>query len=146
MDETWNEQYREDQSGAAGEARGALGNTADQAKRMTERAKEKVFSAGRKAVDTINDRREPAARSLNQAAASLHETADNLPGVRRVSDLAHATADRIQATADYVRDHDVRAVMSDVEGFVRRHPGQSLAAAVVLGFLLGRMFRSNYSA
>ena len=143
MEETWNEQYRREQANASAEGQGAFGEAEQQAKRFTERAKEEVVSAGRKAVDTINEQREPAARSLGQAASALHERADNLPGVKKVSNLAHATADRLQETADYVRDHDVRAVMTDVEGVVRRHPGEALAAAAVVGFLFGRLFRNN---
>jgi hypothetical protein len=44
-----------------------------------------------------------------------------------------------------MQNHDLRAVMTDVENVVRRHPGQSLAAAVIVGFLFGRLFR-GYSA
>ena len=40
-------------------------------------------------------------------ATSLHmTTADNLPGVETVASVAHATADKIEATADYMRNND----------------------------------------
>jgi hypothetical protein len=55
----------------------------------------------------------------------------------------HSTADKIQSASDYLREHDARAMMDDFQGLVRRYPGQSLAAAVVLGFLAGRALRGS---
>ena len=57
--------------------------------------------------------------------------------------MAHTAADKLETTADYVREHDVRDMMGDVEQFVKSHPGQSLIAAAAVGFLVGRAFRSE---
>ena len=54
---------------------------------------------------------------------------------------AHDAADKVEATAQYVRQHDVQDMMADLENLVRRHPGQSLIAAAAVGFLLGRAFK-----
>jgi ElaB/YqjD/DUF883 family membrane-anchored ribosome-binding protein len=49
----------------------------------------------------------------------------------------------MEATARYVREHDVQDMMADLENLVRRHPGQSLIAAATVGFLLGRAFKDT---
>ena len=99
--------------------------------------KDKVAEVGRQAVEKIDAQREPAASTLGNTATSLHEQ------VEKASTVAHATADKLQETADYVRETDVKAMMDDVADLVKRYPGQALAAAAAVGFLVGRLFQSN---
>src|SRR5581483_3452048 len=87
----------------------------DQVSDTANKAKENVQQAGRRAVDKIDEQREPSARALQNAASTLHQKADDLPGGEKVHSIAHAAADRMAATADYVREHDVNAMMGDVE-------------------------------
>ena len=105
--------------------------------------KDKVSDFGRSATQKIDDNRESAASGLEKAASTLHDKADSLPGGDKVSGLAHATADKLTTTADYVRQHNVNSMMSDVESLVKKNPGPSLLAAAVIGFLVGRAFSSN---
>src|SRR5437588_11021758 len=70
------------------------------------KAKEKIEEVGRTVQDKIDDTRVPAADKLQNVASTLHEKADTLPGGETVSGLAHSAADKMQATADYVRQHD----------------------------------------
>ena len=97
--------------------------------------KERVTNLGRTAADRINESRPSAAGALDQTASSLHSGGDRLSGV------AHSAAEKVQATADYVRRTDLKGMAEDVRGLVRRYPGQSLAAAAVLGFLVARSLR-----
>ena len=99
--------------------------------------KDTVAEFRRQAVEKIDAQREPAASTLRKTATSLHDQAEKASGV------AHATADKLQATADYVRETDVKAMMDDVADLVKRYPGQALAAAAAVGFLVGRLFQSN---
>jgi ElaB/YqjD/DUF883 family membrane-anchored ribosome-binding protein len=99
--------------------------------------KDKVAEFGRQAVEKIDAQREPAASTLGKTATALHAQAEN------ASSVAHSTADKLQATADYVRENDVKAMMNDVGDLVKRYPGQALAAAAAVGFLVGRLFQSN---
>ncbi len=105
--------------------------------------KDKVSEFGRKAADTIDQGLGSAASGLDKAAATLHEKAENLPGVDTISGLTHSAADKLSATAGFVREHDVETMMSDVRRMVRNNPGPSLLAVGVIGFLVGRAFRSN---
>jgi ElaB/YqjD/DUF883 family membrane-anchored ribosome-binding protein len=100
-------------------------------------AKEKIADFGRQTIDTIDASRPAAAQALSQTASSLHSGGD------QISNVAHSTADSIQATADYVRNTDLKGMANDVQDLVKRYPGQSLAAAAVLGFLVARGLRSS---
>ena len=90
--------------------------------------KDRVADLGRTAADKINEKREAAASGLERAAATL-------PG-EKVAELA-------QSTAEYVRDHDVNRMMTDVERLVKNSPRPALLIAGVIGFLIGRAFSSN---
>jgi ElaB/YqjD/DUF883 family membrane-anchored ribosome-binding protein len=105
--------------------------------------KEKVSDLGRAAADKIDENRDAAAGGLDKAASALHEKAERLPGGEKVASLAHATAEKLSSTADYVREHDVNRMMADVETLVKNNPGPSLLAAAVIGFLVGRAFSST---
>jgi len=98
---------------------------------------DKASSIGHDAVDAIDARRGTAASGLDSAAAGLHKNADNLPG--NVSQFAHQTADKLSATADYVRDNTMQDAWADLEAYVKTHPTQALLGAAVVGFCAGRM-------
>jgi ElaB/YqjD/DUF883 family membrane-anchored ribosome-binding protein len=115
----------------------------EKAAEAADKASEKAKQLGRSAADKIDDQRAPAAGALDSAASRLHQTAETLPGGQSVSRVAHNTADKLESTADYIRQHDVRDMMGDVEQFVKSHPGQSLIAAAAVGFLVGRAFRNE---
>ena len=116
--------------GAATAARMKLSEKADD-------VKEKVADLGLRAADSIDNSRRSAAGVLDSAASSVHSGAD------KISDAAHSAADKFQATAEYVRRTDLKSMVDDLTGVVKRYPGQSLAAAAVLGFLAGRGLRGN---
>jgi ElaB/YqjD/DUF883 family membrane-anchored ribosome-binding protein len=117
--------------------------TKKQASEAASKAKEKATELGRSAAAKIDQKREPAAGTLDSAAATLHEKSESLPGGETAASMAHTAAGKLEATADYVREHDVKDMMSDVEEFVKSHPGQSLIAAAAVGFLVGRAFRDD---
>jgi ElaB/YqjD/DUF883 family membrane-anchored ribosome-binding protein len=103
--------------------------------------KETVADLGRKAGDKLDEQRVRTASTLDSTASALHEGGDRLAST--ASNAAHATANKMHAAADYLRDHDARAMMEDLEGLVRRYPGQALAAAAVVGFFAGRALRNG---
>ena len=102
--------------------------------------KDKLADLGRTAGNKIDENRDAAATGLQKAASALHDRAEHLPGVDTISNLAHDTANKLTATADYVRDNNVNRMMADVEVLVKKNPGPSLLAAVAIGFLAGRAF------
>jgi ElaB/YqjD/DUF883 family membrane-anchored ribosome-binding protein len=100
-------------------------------------AKEALNELGRKAAGKFEDSRQSTASALERGASSLHSTSDQL------SDFGHTAADRIQSTADYVRQTDLRGMAEDIQDVVKRYPGASLAVAAVLGFIIARSLRSS---
>jgi hypothetical protein len=46
----------------------------------------------------------------------------------------------MEAAADYLRDHDLQDVVTDVRRVVKKHPGATLLIATAAGFLLARAF------
>ena len=95
------------------------------------------------ATQSINAGRVSTATTLSNAAILLEERAENLPGGKKIEDFARGAADKIAQSAEYVRNNDSKAMMADVESFVRSHPGRSLIAAVVVGFFAGRALKGR---
>jgi hypothetical protein len=115
----------------------------DQLSNFGSTAKDKVADLSRTTADKIDGNREAAAGGLAAAASALHEKADMLPGGEKVAGIAHSAADKLSGTADYVREHDVDSMMSDLNRLVKANPGPSLVAAAVIGFLVARAFSSR---
>ena len=100
--------------------------------------KESMSDVARTATQTVDDGRRSAAERLGSAASAVRDRADQLPGGPKVQQFAHATADRLNTTADYVRSHDAKHMLADVKGVVKNNPGPSLIIAAAFGFMLGR--------
>jgi ElaB/YqjD/DUF883 family membrane-anchored ribosome-binding protein len=132
------QQYR---PASSPDTQGGLGGVMD-------RAEDRVKEAGHDAMKAMDSKRNSAADSLDGAANSLHSGADKAAdighkGGEKVSNFAHGAADKLQAGADYVREHDFKDMMQSIEAFVRRNPGQALVAAGVVGFLTARVIRND---
>ena len=108
------------------------------AQRARNAAASMTDAAGNAAAAALAESRSTTADGLDTAASAIHERADNLPGGDTVRTFARATANRLSTSADYVRSHDAKRMMADVETFVKSNPGPALVAAVAFGVLLGR--------
>jgi len=128
-----------DQGNMGGESEGT--GTAARMKQVVQdtasQATGKIAELGRKTVNQIDSTREPIANTLDKSASTLHETGES------AARAAHATADKLQSTARYVRQNDLQAMVGDIKDLAKEYPGPCLAAAVAVGFLLGRMFRGS---
>jgi ElaB/YqjD/DUF883 family membrane-anchored ribosome-binding protein len=94
--------------------------------------KAKAQDVGAKAAQRADQARVGAAAGLETVASTLHEKGD------RVASAAHSAADTVAHGAGYLRDNDMRTMMSDLMEVIRRNPGPSLLGAAAVGFLLGR--------
>lgn len=101
-------------------------------------ASDALADMARTAAGKVNENRGAAANRLDSAASTVHGRADELPGGPKVKEFAHAAADRLSTTADYIRSHDATRVMADVEGLVKNNPGPALVVAAAFGFLIAR--------
>lgn len=98
-------------------------------------AKETLNQIGRKTADRLDNSRQSTANVLERTATSLHS------GAEQMSEFTHSAAERLQNTADYLREADLDRMIKDVQEFVKRYPGRSLAAAAIAGFLIARGLR-----
>jgi ElaB/YqjD/DUF883 family membrane-anchored ribosome-binding protein len=130
-------EFERSDMGAQPEGAGTAARMKQTVKDAASQASEKISDLGRKTVDQLDSTRQPIASTLDKTASALHEQGDT------AAKAAHTTADKLQSSAEYVRQHDVQAMMSDVQELAKRYPGQCLAAAVGFGFLLGRLFRNS---
>jgi ElaB/YqjD/DUF883 family membrane-anchored ribosome-binding protein len=108
---------------------------------MADRARDArgaMFDAAGAAARKVDESRTVVADRLDDAASTIEERVEDLPGGRKVKEFARSAADRLSSTADYVRSHDATSMMSDVETVVRNNPGPALIVAAALGFILGR--------
>ena len=70
-------------------------------------------------------------------SSAIHQTAEN------AAEIAHASAEKLETAADYVRHTDAQAIANDVENVARRYPWQALALAATLGLLVGLLFQNR---
>jgi ElaB/YqjD/DUF883 family membrane-anchored ribosome-binding protein len=106
--------------------------------------KEKGAELGRRAAEAIDSTRDSLAGTLEGAADKLHHRADDAAeGGRRVTSLAHRAADKLDAAAQYVRDHKTKDMVADLEEVVKAHPGKALLAVLAVGFLAGRALQRD---
>jgi ElaB/YqjD/DUF883 family membrane-anchored ribosome-binding protein len=85
------------------------------------------------------------ASELGQRASEFGQNAVAAIDARRgtaASGLSSA-ADKISATADYVREKKVRDMVADVGACIKAYPRQALLGAAVVGFFAGRMLRRD---
>lgn len=119
------------------EASGSVTGMKDRVSETVSDVTSKLSEFGRDAANRLDDTRENAAGALESTASSLQT------GTNRLSSAARSAAESLQATADYVRRTNVQGMVEDMQGIVKRYPGQSLAAAAILGFIVARGFRSH---
>ena len=116
----------------------AVGTIGQQVADATRDARASVADMARAAGAKAESGRVAAADRLADAAATVRDRADEVPGGPRVEQFAHAAADRLSSTADYLRHNDAARMKSDVETIVKNNPGPALLVAAMFGFLLGR--------
>jgi ElaB/YqjD/DUF883 family membrane-anchored ribosome-binding protein len=126
--------------------RSVADKTASFGKELADRAseaKDLMSDVARTATTKVDEGRSMAADRLDGVASAVQERVGELPGGQRVKEFASAAADRLSTTADYMRTHDAKRMMADVETVVKNNPGPALLVAAVFGFMLGRSLTRN---
>ncbi len=99
----------------------------------------KVADLGRTAGEKLDEVRCGTADALADAASSVRTTGRQ--GSDAIEGLAKDTADKLDSTAAYVRNHDLGDMLGTFRQVVRRHPTSSLVGAAAFGFLMGSVLR-----
>lgn len=113
----------------------SLKTLTDAASELGKDARESAEELGRSAGRKLDDARCETAGTLHSAASSVRRTGRQ--GSDAIDDLTADAADRLDATASYVQDHDLRDVFAGLRRFGRRHLAGSLVVAVAVGFFAG---------
>jgi ABC-type transporter Mla subunit MlaD len=100
-------------------------------KEANESIEELVRSAGRR----LDEARDETGDALHAAASSVRTTGRQ--SSEAIDDLATGAADRLDATASYIEDLDLRDAVTGLRRFGRRHLTGCLLAAAAIGFLAG---------
>lgn len=87
------------------------------------------------AIESVDNAREETAGALHTAASSTRRTGRQ--GSAAIDNIAAGAADRLDATASYLEDHDLSRTFRDLRQFARQHLTGSLVFAVAIGFLAG---------
>jgi ElaB/YqjD/DUF883 family membrane-anchored ribosome-binding protein len=94
-----------------------------------------VEELGRSAGKRLDEARDDTGGALHSAASSVRATGRQ--GSEAIDNLAASTANRLDATASYIEDHDLSDLFTGLRRFARRHLTGSLVAAAAIGFLAG---------
>ena len=110
----------------------SLKTVADAASELGKDARESVEELGRSAGRKLDDARDETIGALHTAASSVRRTGRQ--GSAAIDSFSTGAADRLDATASYVEDHDLRDVFNGLRKFGRRHLTGSLMVAAAAGF------------
>jgi ElaB/YqjD/DUF883 family membrane-anchored ribosome-binding protein len=105
------------------------------ASELGKEAKEPVEELGRTAGRRLEQARDDTGDALHAAASSVRSTGRKSSDA--IDNCSTRTADRLDATASYIEDHDLKDVFDGLWKFGRRHLTGSLVAAAAFGFLAG---------
>ena len=127
--------------GTSEESSNLTSRAADKLGDVAAQAKEKATDLGRTAAEKFEQSRSATADALQSTAGSIRSGAQSSSDA--ISSVGYKTADKLETTANYVRNHDFQGMLRDLEDVVRRSPGPSMIAAAAVGVLLGAALRSR---
>jgi len=104
------------------------------ARHYGEEAANSAAAAGQRAKDQLGEGIDRVRQKGEQAARGAADALDSRRG-----DAAGA----LNRGADYLRNNDVREILSDAGDLVRRRPGVTLLVALLAGFLVAQALRSR---
>ena len=113
----------------------------EQAGEVAEKAQEQATAVKDKALEQAEAGKQRAASGLHSAADQLrNRTGEEEPDDLRGKAMTKA-ADTIERSATYLDEHETSEIWDDIEKFVREHPMQAAAGALVAGLVIGRILR-----
>jgi ElaB/YqjD/DUF883 family membrane-anchored ribosome-binding protein len=110
----------------------AAGDIADQAARTAEATASTGMTKAGETLDQV-------AQAIRDAGSGLRE---QQPQIASVVDTA---AERVEEVSSYLREHDAREAVENVQRFAREQPAVVIGGGLALGLLLGRFLKSGAS-
>ncbi len=146
------------QSGAAKSDFSSISSgVADSAKQAASQAKEAGshlldHQAKDQAASRADEQRQTAASGLQAVAHAFQSMGDDLrnkeggPVAQYAAEIGQAMGGQVERLANYLRERDVRQLVTDTEDFARRSPAVFLGSAFVLGIAASRFLKSTRPA
>ena len=143
-------QEKQGQQGTFQEGKTAAREVAQTARQQSGVVAGEARKQTRQAVEQLRDRtRAQAQHQSERAAQGIRQWADDLAAMNDsakpdspVSGVVRQIADGGRRAADYLDEHGLAGVVSDVQDFARRRPAAFLAGALAAGFLVGRITKA----
>lgn len=132
-----NNQFRKDSHASQGSVTETAARMKETMTNHANDARDQAADLARKAADRINSQREPIADTLDRTASAIHKQGE------LAATAFHKTAERLETTAQYVRDNDVEAMFKKARRLTKQYPGLSLATGVALGLVVAKLLRSG---
>jgi hypothetical protein len=112
-----------------------LETVTETASEFGKQTKESIEELGRSAGRKLDEARDGTGAALHSAASSVRRTGHDSSAA--IDNCSTHAADRLDATASYIEDHDLGDAVTGLQRFARRHLTGSLVAAVAIGALTG---------
>jgi len=109
------------------------------AAKAQQKAQETADEIGNKVQDRADAGVDRAAEGLQQAAEGMRARMEDQEGMQ--AQVGTKVAEGLERTAGYLKEHDSSEMWGDLESFVKEHPMQACAGALVAGFFMGRVLR-----
>lgn len=131
--------------GSGEEMKQQAGHIADQVKDQAVQMKDKVADT---ATGALEDRKAQTSSGLGDVAQTIRQTSEELRSQDQgaIANYVDQAADQLERVTGYLREHDVRHIVGDVERFARREPTLFLGGAFLLGVLGARFLKSSSQA
>jgi ElaB/YqjD/DUF883 family membrane-anchored ribosome-binding protein len=113
------------------------GRTGNGVTALAAKAEEKVREIGGTAQQRIDAGRDKVASGLEDAATKLREGSDTAGSMGHSA--GETVAVKMEAAAGYLHEHKSNEIAGDLGSYIEGHPVQSIIAAALLGFFLGRL-------
>lgn len=78
--------------------------------------------------------------STGNARSETHARAEPSVGSKRLTRAAHATANTLNHTAEYIRKHDAASMLTDAKRLAKDNPGLTLLGGAIIGFVLAKLW------
>ena len=135
------------QSGARPQQADLLGLASDVASDLAgtavQQGRQILQSAKGEATGFVDARKNDAAQSIADIAASLRETGNGFEDRPNIKTFVASAADGLDQLAGGIRERSFAEIYAEAESFARRQPVLVGAAAIAAGFLLARFIKSS---
>jgi ElaB/YqjD/DUF883 family membrane-anchored ribosome-binding protein len=96
-------------------------------------------TTGRNLANDAEALRDDAADVVSEATDAAADIASRVQD--RASAIGKKAVDQFNATAGYLREHEIKEMADDLNSWVKSHPTQALIAAAALGFVAAALLR-----